>query len=211
MFPRFVQVHNSIVFADLVVKVSWYALSCPEYFILCRMRTKHCCSLAVLTLGSAELQRISAVPSCASGYTFEFHSSSYARLLAIECAAQIGLQHHGIQQNDCLLLVAYAVHECWCTAQACWSVAAQQMAVLFVLTEQWMCEFEVSPNSARLYCLVQDEQLKWLEDLGNDRAEWLRQLPFSLSVPSLNLLVVHAGLIPGIPLKKQSLKTLTEV
>ena len=58
---------------------------------------------------------------------------------------------------------------------------------------------------------VKDEPLKWLEQLGDSRAEWLRQLPFSLSIPSLDLLVVHAGLIPGVPLKQQSLKTLTEV
>lgn len=62
----------------------------------------------------------------------------------------------------------------------------------------------------RVYA-VKDEQRKWLEHLGDTRAEWLRQLPFSLSVPSLDLVVVHAGLIPGIPLKQQSLKTLTEV
>lgn len=62
----------------------------------------------------------------------------------------------------------------------------------------------------RLYA-VKDEPLKWLEQLGDSRAEWLRQLPFSLSIPSLNLLVVHAGLIPGVPVKQQSLKTLTEV
>ena len=59
--------------------------------------------------------------------------------------------------------------------------------------------------------LLQEEKLKWLEGLGDERAEWLRQLPFSLSVPYLNLLVVHAGLIPGIPLEQQSLTTLTEV
>lgn len=53
--------------------------------------------------------------------------------------------------------------------------------------------------------------MKWMEDLGDTRAEWLRQLPFSLLIPTLDLLVVHAGLIPGIPLKQQSLKTLTEV
>ncbi|DBA83431.1 TPA: hypothetical protein ACH3X2_006566 [Trebouxia sp. C0005] len=56
-----------------------------------------------------------------------------------------------------------------------------------------------------------EEKSKWLEELGAERAEWLKQLPFSLSVPCLKLLVVHAGLIPGIPLKEQSLKTLTEL
>ena len=59
--------------------------------------------------------------------------------------------------------------------------------------------------------MAQEEKSKWLQELGEERANWLAQLPFSLSVPSLNLLVVHAGLIPGIPLKEQSLKTLTEV
>lgn len=49
------------------------------------------------------------------------------------------------------------------------------------------------------------------ESLGEERAEWLRQLPFSLSIPSHDIVVVHAGLIPGIPLKQQSLKTLTDV
>ena len=62
----------------------------------------------------------------------------------------------------------------------------------------------------KLY-MAQEEKFKWLQELGEERAKWLAQLPFSLSVPSLNLLVVHAGLIPGIPLKEQSLKTLTEV
>lgn len=57
---------------------------------------------------------------------------------------------------------------------------------------------------------LEDAQ-KCLQDLGDERAEWLRQLPFSLSVPSRKLIVVHAGLIPGIPLHQQSLKTLTEL
>ena len=59
--------------------------------------------------------------------------------------------------------------------------------------------------------MAQEEKFQWLQELGEERAKWLAQLPFSLSVPSLSLLVVHAGLIPGIPLKEQSLKTLTEV
>lgn len=65
-----------------------------------------------------------------------------------------------------------------------------------------------APTQALLW--VQDEAAVWLTGLGDDRACWLGELPFSLSLPSLNLIVVHAGLDPGIPLKKQSLKTLTE-
>ena len=58
---------------------------------------------------------------------------------------------------------------------------------------------------------LQEDKQKWLKGLGDERAEWIRQLPFSLSSPAHKLVVVHAGLIPGIPLKQQSLKTLTEV
>ena len=58
---------------------------------------------------------------------------------------------------------------------------------------------------------MQAEAAKWLTELGDERAVWLGELPFSISLPSLNLIVVHAGLVPGIPLKQQSLKTLTEV
>ncbi|KAK9859863.1 hypothetical protein WJX84_004032 [Apatococcus fuscideae] len=51
----------------------------------------------------------------------------------------------------------------------------------------------------------------WLEQLGEDRAQWLGQLPFSISIPSYQVAVVHAGMVPGVPLEKQSLETLTEI
>ncbi|KAK9833235.1 hypothetical protein WJX74_011121 [Apatococcus lobatus] len=51
----------------------------------------------------------------------------------------------------------------------------------------------------------------WLEALDEDNARWLGQLPFSISIPSHNVVVVHAGMIPGVPLQDQTLETLTEV
>ena len=33
---------------------------------------------------------------------------------------------------------------------------------------------------------------------------FLRELPFTLTIPHLNAIIVHAGLIPGVPLFKQS-------
>jgi predicted phosphodiesterase len=33
---------------------------------------------------------------------------------------------------------------------------------------------------------------------------WMNELPYTISLPSLNAIVVHAGLIPGIPLEEQT-------
>ena len=33
---------------------------------------------------------------------------------------------------------------------------------------------------------------------------FLRDLPFTLTIPHLNAIIVHAGLIPGVPLIEQS-------
>ena len=48
-------------------------------------------------------------------------------------------------------------------------------------------------------------------ELTPDDAAYLRSLPFTLSVPSHKVLVVHAGLVPGIPLEEQQLEDLIEV
>ncbi|GJP37731.1 hypothetical protein CLOM_g22152 [Closterium sp. NIES-68] len=46
---------------------------------------------------------------------------------------------------------------------------------------------------------------KWLSDLSSTDLDWLHSLPFSICIPSHNCLVVHAGLVPGIPLHRQHL------
>merc|ERR1712129_437493 len=37
---------------------------------------------------------------------------------------------------------------------------------------------------------------------------WLQELPLSLSFPWLSLIVVHAGLVPGVPLEQQRFRDL---
>ena len=39
---------------------------------------------------------------------------------------------------------------------------------------------------------------KWAHKLSAGDAEWLALLPWSLSIPSYNLLVVHAGVVPEV-------------
>lgn len=40
---------------------------------------------------------------------------------------------------------------------------------------------------------------KWIKDLTHEDADFLNNLPYTISLPSLNIVVVHAGLIPGVP------------
>ena len=40
-------------------------------------------------------------------------------------------------------------------------------------------------------------------DLTQEDEEFLENLPFTISIPSLNVLVVHGGLLPGVPLTEQ--------
>lgn len=39
--------------------------------------------------------------------------------------------------------------------------------------------------------------------------EWLEALPYSIRFPSFGCVVVHAGLVPGVPLESQSLEAMT--
>ena len=48
-------------------------------------------------------------------------------------------------------------------------------------------------------------------ELTAEDQAYLRALPFSLSIPSHGVLVVHAGLVPGVSLKAQQLEDLIEV
>ena len=47
------------------------------------------------------------------------------------------------------------------------------------------------------------EKRKFVYDLTQEDEEFLENLPFSISIPSLNVLVVHGGLLPGVPLENQ--------
>ncbi len=54
------------------------------------------------------------------------------------------------------------------------------------------------------------KQYDWFLNATPADIQYLADLPFSLSVPSHGVLVVHAGLVPGIPLPRQSLYDLIE-
>ena len=57
----------------------------------------------------------------------------------------------------------------------------------------WACECvqNVSPH------------LQWVEAMRPEEAAFLQDLPFTLSVPSHRLLIVHAGLVPQRPKHRQ--------
>ncbi|CAM1301311.1 Uncharacterised protein r2_g1108 [Pycnogonum litorale] len=47
------------------------------------------------------------------------------------------------------------------------------------------------------------EKNAWIKDLTEDHFTYLRDLPFTISVPELNALIVHAGLVPNKRLSDQ--------
>ena len=70
------------------------------------------------------------------------------------------------------------------------------------------------------YCLLQYErafytdrnpQFDWMDELSDDDLQFLYSLPYTISVPSINALIVHAGLVPGVQLNQQKLIDLLEL
>ncbi|XP_076473030.1 bis(5'-nucleosyl)-tetraphosphatase PrpE [asymmetrical]-like [Babylonia areolata] len=49
------------------------------------------------------------------------------------------------------------------------------------------------------------EKYRWLAEVTAEDFRFLQELPYTLALPSLSALVVHAGLMPGLPLELQSL------
>ncbi|GFY58668.1 metallophos domain-containing protein [Trichonephila inaurata madagascariensis] len=54
-------------------------------------------------------------------------------------------------------------------------------------------------------------QDKWMVGLSPADLEYLEDLPYTISIPSLNAIIVHAGFIPGIPIEKQHPWTLMNI
>jgi len=52
---------------------------------------------------------------------------------------------------------------------------------------------------------------KYLQQFSEEDAQYFRQMPFSLSIPSHGVLVVHAGIVPGTGLEDQLLDDLINV
>lgn len=51
----------------------------------------------------------------------------------------------------------------------------------------------------------------YLEQFSEEDVDYFRRMPFSLSIPSHGVLVVHAGIVPGTPLEDQLLDDLINV
>ena len=51
-----------------------------------------------------------------------------------------------------------------------------------------------------------EPQWAWTSDLDADDCAWLRNLPFSIVLPQHGVVVVHAGVVPGVPLEEQCLR-----
>lgn len=51
----------------------------------------------------------------------------------------------------------------------------------------------------------------WMHQLNSDDLHWLFNLPFTLTIPSLKICVVHAGLVPQVPLSQQSLDCMIHI
>lgn len=47
-------------------------------------------------------------------------------------------------------------------------------------------------------------EYEWLKQLDTDEISYLENLPHSISIPELNLIIVHAGLMPNIELTEQN-------
>ena len=52
---------------------------------------------------------------------------------------------------------------------------------------------------------VVPNKFKWITELEADDIEYLRELPYTISIPSKKALIVHAGIVPGVPLDEQKL------
>ena len=48
-----------------------------------------------------------------------------------------------------------------------------------------------------------DEKYKWIKGIDDSYIDFFKQLPYTISIPSLNAIVVHGGLVPNVPLNEQ--------
>ena len=49
---------------------------------------------------------------------------------------------------------------------------------------------------------------EWMKDLTKEEMKWFFDLPYSLHLPSRNIITVHAGIVPGVSLNEQNLENL---
>lgn len=61
------------------------------------------------------------------------------------------------------------------------------------------------------YAMKPKDPSSWDYQLTEEDAEYLLRLPFTVSVPQFNVIVVHAGIVPGVPLKDQHQGTMYRI
>lgn len=49
------------------------------------------------------------------------------------------------------------------------------------------------------------DKYQWITEMDADDIDFLIELPYTISIPSKSALIVHGGIIPGIPLEEQKL------
>ena len=60
----------------------------------------------------------------------------------------------------------------------------------------WLCLQDSNPKS------------QWVVGMSPQEAAYLAAMPFTVRVPSLNIIIAHAGLVPGVTIKRQRLQDL---
>ena len=60
---------------------------------------------------------------------------------------------------------------------------------------------------------MQNSQSKyqWVMGLSKQEASFMAQMPFTLTVPGLCVVIAHAGLVPGVPTAQQRLQDVYRV
>lgn len=48
----------------------------------------------------------------------------------------------------------------------------------------------------------------WVKELSDEDVRWLNALPYTIKFPRQNVIIVHAGLVPRVPLSEQSVETM---
>lgn len=55
------------------------------------------------------------------------------------------------------------------------------------------------------------KEFNWLTELSKEDLDWMFGLPYTISIPSRKTIVVHAGLVPNVPIEQQDLDSLIHV
>lgn len=47
------------------------------------------------------------------------------------------------------------------------------------------------------------KKVKWLQSMTQDEIDFLANLPLTIMIPEANVIIVHAGILPGVSLDSQ--------